>query len=96
MSLNRVSSTKFLGIINDDNLTWKNHIDPISKIISRNAGMLTKLKHFLPENILHSLYCNLVLPYINYGIIWGNTCKMYLDKIIKLQKWAIRTISYNY
>ena len=26
-------------------------------------------------------------------LIWGNTCKTYLDKIFKLQKWAIRTIS---
>ena len=56
--------------------------------------MLTKLKHFVPENILHSLYCTLILPYINYGVlIWGNTCKTYLDKIFKVQKWAIRTIS---
>ena len=31
VSLNRASSTKFLGIIIDENLTWKNHIDLISK-----------------------------------------------------------------
>ena len=56
--------------------------------------MLTKLKHFVPENILYSLYCTLILPYINYGVlIWGNTCKTYLDKIFKLQKLATRTIS---
>ena len=91
---NRVSSTKFLGVIIDENLKWKNHIDAISKTISRNIGMLTKLKHFVPENILYSLCCTLILPYINYGILtWGNTCKTYLDKIFKLQKWAIRTIS---
>ena len=31
---------------------------------------------------------------MNYGVlIWGNTCKIYLDNIFKLQKWAIRTIS---
>ena len=94
VSLNRVSSTKFLGVIIDENLTWKNHIDAISKTISRNIGVLTKLKHFVPENILYSLYCTLILPYINYGVlIWGNTCKIYLDKIFELQKWAIRTIS---
>ena len=94
VSLNRVVSTKFLGVIIDENLTCKHHIDAISKTISRNTGMLTKLKHFVPENILYSLYCTLILPYINYGVlIWGNTSKIYLDKIFKLQKWAIRTIS---
>ena len=94
MSLKRVSFTKFLGVIIDENLTWKNHIDAITKTISRNIGMMSKLKHFLPKSILYTLYCSLILPYINYGIlIWGSTNKMYLNKILKLQKWAIRTIS---
>ena len=97
VSLERVESTKFLGIIIDENLTWKKHIDVISKTISRNVGMLTKMKHYVPGYILYSLYCTLVLPYINYGIlIWGNTCKTYLDKIFKLQKWVIRTISHEH
>ena len=48
--------------------------------------MLTKLKHFVPENVLYSLYCTLILPHVHYGVlIWGNTCKIYLDKIFKLQ-----------
>ena len=94
VSLERVNSTKFLDVIIDESLTWKNHIDAISKTISRNIRMLSKLKHYVPEYILYSLYCTIVLPYINYGIlIWGNTYKVCLDTIFKLQKWAIRTIS---
>ena len=31
------------------------------KTISRNIGMLTKLKHFVPENILYS-NCTLISP----------------------------------
>ena len=55
---------------------------------------MNKLKHFVPTRILHVHYRTLVLPYLNYGIlIWGDTCKSYLDKLIKLQKWAIRTVS---
>ena len=76
ISLERVKFTKFLGVVIDENLTWKNHVDAISKTISRNTGMLTKLKHYVPGNILRSLYCTLILPYTNYGIlVWGNTCK---------------------
>ena len=37
--LDRVSSAKFLCVIIDENLTWKNHIDAISKNMSRNIGM---------------------------------------------------------
>ena len=93
-ALERVKYTKFLGVLIDDCLTWKNHIDCISKTISRNIGVMNKLKHFVPNRILHTLYCTLVLPYLNYGVlIWGDTCKSYLNKLIKLQKWAIRTVS---
>ena len=92
--LDRVSHTKFLGVLIDENLTWKYHIDCVSKTLSRNIGIMNKLKYFVPDRMLHTLYCTFILPYINYGIlIWGNTCKTYLDKLIKLQKWAIRTIS---
>ena len=55
---------------------------------------MNKFKHYIPYRILHTFYCTLILPYLSYGIlIWGNTCKSYLDKLVKLQKWAIRTIS---
>ena len=92
--LDRVTKTKFLGVIIDENLTWKNHIDGITKTISRNIGMINKLKFFVPERILRTLYCTLVLPYINNGIlIWGQACKTYLEKIYKLQKWVLRIIS---
>jgi hypothetical protein len=92
--LERVQSTKFLGVLIDECLTWKQHIDCISKTISRNIGVMNKLKHCVPDRILHTLYCTLVLPYLNYGIlVWGNTYVTYLDKIVKLQKWAIRTMS---
>jgi hypothetical protein len=93
-NLQRVRTTKFLGVIVDENLSWKHHIDGIAKTIARNIGMINKLKDFLPERILYSLYCTLILPYINYSIqVWGNTYRSYLDKIFKLQKWALRTIS---
>lgn len=92
--LERVQNTKFLGVTIDENLTWKIHIDNISKNISKGVGIINRLKHFVPERIMYSLYCTLVLPYINYGILaWGNSCKRYLEKIFKLQKKALRMIS---
>ena len=59
--LQRVTQTKFLGVIIDDNFTWKSHIEGISKTISRNIGVINKVKLFMPNRILQSLYCTLVL-----------------------------------
>ena len=52
--LKGVDKTKFLGVTIDENLSWKNHIDDITKTISRNIGMINKLKFIIPERILHT------------------------------------------
>ena len=92
--LERVNYTKFLGVLIDENLTWKYHINCVSKTLARNIGIMNKMKHVIPTRILRTLYYTFILPYLNYGIlIWGNACRIHLDKIIKFQKWAIRTMA---
>ena len=43
-----------LGVMIDENLKWKNHIDAISKTSSRNTCivMLGKMNHYVPGYIL--------------------------------------------
>ena len=56
VELSHVNKTKFLGVLIDEKLTWKeDHIDAISKTMSRNVGMINKLKHFVPKRMLLSL-----------------------------------------
>ena len=91
--MKQVSSTKFLGIHIDEHLTFKYHTEHILTKISRSIGLLFKLNHFLPQNILLTLYNTLILPYFNYGIIlWHNTSNIVLNRIITAQKKAIRAI----
>ena len=61
--------------------------------MTKNIGV-NKLKHFVPEKVMFSLYCTLILPHVNYCIlVWGNAAKKYLNKIFKLQKKALRIVS---
>ncbi len=92
--LNRVSDAKFLGITIDENMTWKNHIQNISKICSRNIGVLNKVKLFLPKDAMYKLYCTLIQPYLNYGLLlWGNSTREKMNKLYRLQKRPMRVIS---
>ena len=92
--LNRVRDAKFLGITIDENMTWKKQIDNVCKSCSRNIGVLNKVKLFLPKATMYQLYCSLVQPYLNYGLLlWGNANKAYMNKIFRMQKRALRTIS---
>ena len=40
ISLERETVTKFLGVISDENITWKAHINTISTKISKSIGIL--------------------------------------------------------
>jgi hypothetical protein len=84
-----VEEFNYLGINLDQHLSWKSHINKVSKKISQNIGVMTRLKHYMPTYILLTLYNSLVFPYLNYGLlVWGAaSCKLE-----KLQKMAIRTI----
>ena len=53
--LDRVKQTKFLGVIIDECLTWKHHIECVSRTIARNIGVINKLKQCVPEHILHTV-----------------------------------------
>ena len=92
--LSRAQDAKFLGIIIDENLLWKKQVDAICKTCSRNIGVLNKVKLFLPNSAMYQLYCTLVLPYLNYALLlWGNVNEFYMNKIFRIQKRALRTIS---
>ena len=91
--LEKVSHIKFLGIIVDSKLSWKLHIDNICKTISRNIGIINRLKFHIPVSSMLMLYSSLILPYLNYGILaWGNTYQCFLDRLLLLQKRSLRTI----
>ena len=88
-----VSQIKFLGITVDNKLSWKPHILNICKTLSRNIGIINKLKNHFPSTTLFMLHSSLILPYLNYGILaWGNSNNSLLDKILILQKKSLRII----
>ena len=79
MNINRVYVTKFLGVHIDSKLNWNEHIYLISVIktkVAKNVSIMNRVKHCLICSALYSLYCTLILPYLNYCCeIWGNTYK---------------------
>lgn len=93
ISLENKEYVKFLGLLIDSKLSWKNHIDYISTKISKSIGLIAKLRYFVPQNTLITLYWSLVHPYLNYGIsAWGQASKTLMNKLLLLQKRALRFI----
>ena len=89
--IEQVTNFNFLGITIDQNITWSDHITKISIKVARVIGILSKLKHIFPRNILRTIYNSLIHPHLIYGLYlnWGFSPK----RLIILQKKAVRTIS---
>ena len=91
--IKEVQTTKFLGLTIDNKLTWNSHINNVCKTVARNIGVINKLKKFLPITALTMLYCTIILPYLNYGILaWGNATQTRLNKVLLLQKKVMGAI----
>ena len=93
-NIGEVTSTKFLGVIIDNRLNWKEHIIYISGKISKGIGIILKARKHLDKDALKTLYYSFVYPYLCYcNHVWGNTYKTYLNKLVILQIKIIRIIA---
>ena len=96
-NITSVNNTKFLGVIIDNKLKWLDHITFIKNKISKSIGIINKIRIFFNKKTLRNLYYTFVYPYLIYCIeIWGNTHDSYLSPLIKLQKKAVRIITFSH
>ena len=95
--LTQVTHTKFLGVVVDQSLSWKEHIIYIKGKIARGVGIIRKCKKIFNQNTLLNLYYSFVYPHLYYNVeTWGSTCKTYLHCLSKLQKSCVRLLTLKF
>ena len=89
--IDQVYKTKFLGVVIDWKLTWKDHIALVTGKLSKSIGMISKARRYLNWKSLLTLYYSFIYPYLTYcNHVWGSTYVTNLEKIFVLQKKALR------
>ena len=79
-----------------DNLSWRNHIDKLTKKIASGIGAIKRIRHLVPYRASHSIYQALVQPHFNYcNIVWGCCGLILQDKLEKVQNRAGRVLTYS-
>jgi len=82
---------KYLGVLLGYNLSWKNLIEYVALKRSKTIGIISKIRHFGPFRTLPNIYQSLISPYVTYALsVLGQACKSRLNKILLLQKRALR------
>ena len=57
-------TTKYLGVYIDKQLSWYRHIEHINSKLNRGIGILRKLRRYLQQDSLRSIYSSFLKLYI--------------------------------
>ena len=86
-SLSMITTDKILGVYINNNLTWSDHIKHLTKKISSNIWLLSKIKKFLSQAHRVQFYKSYIQPHIDFcSIVWGSSSEANKLKIYRLQK----------
>jgi len=80
--IENVQEIKFLGVTIDNKLSWNAHVRNITTKVSKSLAIISRVKHILDYNALHTLYCALIQPYLTYCVeVWGNNFKNVIQSL---------------
>lgn len=90
-NLARVTSTRFLGVVFDEHLSWHEHVALVRGKLASGVYALAKLRHCFPIKTLLMVYHALFTSHISYAIeTYGLTYPTTLRPLYMLQKKALR------
>lgn len=91
--IKRSQSVRYLGIILDEKLSWKNHINDLETKLIKVIKAFKILKNWLPLKEKRKVYFAYVHSKIKYGIqLYGTANKGLIHKIQVMQNRAIKTL----
>lgn len=90
------TSTTYLGVILDQHLSYDKHISNLVPGLTRAVGLLSKIRHYVPQSTLRSIYFSLFHSKLIYGLqIWIHGNKELIKKVQTIQNKALRVISFK-
>lgn len=93
--IERVGFTKFLAIINDENINWKHQINFVVTKLSKICGILYRIRNNLTPEALVTMYYTLCYPHLIYCVsVWACTWPCYLKNVQIAQNKIFRWMFY--
>ena len=91
LNIKRSDCVKYLGVLLDEHLSWKNQIQKLNKSLSKTCRLIFKLRHYEPLATRKLMYYSMFHSIILYSLIkWGRTTNSYLHQLEVLQNKFIR------
>ena len=89
----RVNKAKFLGVIVDQHLNWKDHISIISQKISKSCGIICRIRNTLDIKSKRLIYYSLIHPYLTHCMnVWSCTYPTNFKMLCAAQPRSVRAL----
>jgi len=92
----RVISARYLGVVFDEHLKWKLHIDTVILRLRKCFHIFEELRNILDLPCLRMIYFALVQSILLYGIIvWGSAYQNVLELLNITHRILVRIMMKN-
>ena len=89
-----VTTFKYLGVVFDSHMTWKDQADHVYKKVAVRVNVLRRIRTFLTEKAAIHVYNGIILPVFDYcDITWSSLLQQDEDRLQRLQHRAARIIT---
>ena len=88
-------SVKYLGVKIDTNLSWQYHVNDLSIKLNRANALLFKMRKLVSLKILKSIYFAIFDFYLSYSCLAEAQNRSTIQRILILQKKAVRIINFQ-
>ena len=94
IKLERCKTAKYLGVILDEKLNWEPQIKHLKQKLSQSLGIIAKMRHYLNQKNMISLYYAFFYSHILYGILgWGSATQVRKKSLQILQHRVLRVLN---
>ena len=94
--INIICKTKYLGLILDEHLTFKYHLENLKLKLNRANCFLSKIRYFFKFLLLRTIYYALFDTHLRYGCqIWGQNQSKIVEAIERTQNKVLRILNFK-
>ena len=94
IKLERCKTAKYLGVILDEKLNWEPQIKHLKQKLLQSLGIIAKMRHYLNQKNMISIYYAFFYSHILYGILgWGSATQARKKSLQILQNRVLRVLN---
>ena len=90
--IKKVDKFKYLGLVLDEKLNWKFHVDSVSSCIAPYVGMLKRIRPFVNEKTAMQIYYAYIHSRLSYCLPVWSSCS--LEQKMRLQRLQNKAVKY--